>query len=253
MTVLEADPLLRVRADLARDGFARAGRLLDDVAVAALQAACAQARATTSPSDYGLIMHDAWRELPAFERALRAGPVGRLGRALLGADEVVLFQDHVVWKPPATPAEVSWHQDRGYWPLEACRGLTVWVALDDADAGNGCLSYLPGTHRLGERRAADFTPGAAQPARPDLPPIDAAGREREVVTCPVRAGEALVHDPLVWHMSPPNASARDRRAWSITLVGPEARWAPARAPHPYNWSLQPVPGAPLDPSRFPRL
>lgn len=247
------DPWLRARADLARDGFARVGRCLDDEALAAVRAACEQARASTYRSDYGLIKHDPWRELPAFERALRAGPVGRVGRALLGVDEVVLFQDHLVWKPPGTPAEVSWHQDRGYWPLEAPRGLTVWVALDDADAGNGCLSYLPGTHLLGERRPADFSPGVTRPERLDLPPIDAAGREHEAVACPVRAGEALAHDPLVWHMSPPNASTRDRRAWSISLVTPEARWAPGRAPHPYNWSLQPAPGAPLDPARFPRL
>lgn len=231
-------------------GFVTVGRIVPPDDLPALREAADRALVDVPMSDYGWIRHDPWRLEPAFERALREPALVALARAL-GA--TVLFQDHVISKPPGTGVEVAWHQDRAYWPLSAPRGATVWVALDDADEENGCLRYLPGTHLLGERRAADFTRGAEQPARSDLPPIDAAPRAHEAIAVPLAAGEAVVHDPLVWHMSPPNRSARPRRAWSITLVSEDARWAPDHAPHPFVWSLAPRAGAPLDPARFPRL
>lgn len=241
---------LTCAADLRARGFAVVGRLVAREDLPELRAAAERALVGVASSDYGWIRHDPWRVEPALERALRAPAVAALARAL-GAPR--LFQDHVISKPPGAEAEVAWHQDHAYWPLASPRGATLWVALDDVDEDNGCLRYLPGTHLLGERRAADFTRGAAQPARDDLPPLDAAARAHEAVAVPLAAGEAVVHDPLVWHMSPPNRSDRPRRAWSITLVGEDACWDPAHAPHPYVWSLSPGPGEPLDPARFPRL
>jgi hypothetical protein len=238
--------------DLRTHGFARVGRVLDDASVEALRAAADRAVAGLPASSYGQIRHDPWRLEPAFERALRAGWLGALSCDLLAAPAVTVFQDHVISKTPGTLAEVSWHQDFSYWPLTSARGLTVWVALDDADEGNGCLRYLPGSHLGGERAPADFTPGAAQARGTALPPLDLS-RVGDVVWVPLAAGEAVVHDPLVVHMSPPNPSSRPRRAWSISLVVDDARWDPAHAPHPYTWALSPVAGAPLDPARFPRL
>ncbi|XP_033637875.1 phytanoyl-CoA dioxygenase-like [Asterias rubens] len=50
-------------------------------------------------------------------------------------------------KPPGakcTPA----HQDGKYFMHD--RGITFWLALDDADAENGCLYYVPQSDRKGE-------------------------------------------------------------------------------------------------------
>src|SRR5690606_19353133 len=120
--------------------------------------------------------------------------------------EVILFQDVVVWKPPETSVPLAWHQDYSYWPLSAPAGLTAWLALDDAEPENGCLHYLPGTHLEGERQPADFVVGAGQPRREDLPPLDWERREHQAIAARVRAGDLLVHAPLVWHMSPANHS-----------------------------------------------
>lgn len=237
---------------LTRDGFAHIGSVLTAAALAELRAACDAALCAT-PGSYGLIIHNVWRRAHGFAHVLQTGGVGALACELLAVDQIVCFQDHLIAKPPGTAVALAWHQDYSYWPLDSPAGLTMWIALDDADRDNGCLRYIPGTHRLGERQPAAFVPGARQPARPALPPLCAREREADAVDLPVRAGDAVVHDPLVWHMSPANHSSRPRRAWSISWIVAGTRWAPSHAPHPFNQMLGPAAGAVVDGPLFPRL
>jgi ectoine hydroxylase-related dioxygenase (phytanoyl-CoA dioxygenase family) len=233
---------------LADLGFARVGRVLEDDDLARLRAEHDALTAGRAAGRHGTIVQDAWRKAPGFDALVRSR-ASDAAVAIAGAP-LVLFQDHLVAKPPGGSAEIRWHQDYAYWPLDAPTGVTMWIALDDADADNGCLHYLAGTHRLGERAPADFTDGAAMPVSA-LPAIDPAGRTP--IAMPVRAGEALAHDPLVWHMSPPNASARPRRAWSITWIGTGVRWDPSHAPHPFTTLSNVRRGDALSPDRFPRF
>lgn len=202
---------------------------------------------------YGILRHNLWRDLPAFRALLLGGELAAVARSLTGAREVVFFQDNLIWKPPGTDARLEWHQDYAYWPLDRPDGLTLWLALDDADAENGCLCYVPGTHLGGERAPTDFVAGSGQPKVAALPPLDAASRQAEAVAAPVRAGEALAHHPLTWHMSGPNSTPRPRRAWSLTWLLPDVRWAKGHAPHPYNYFLAPTDGALVVGEPFPRF
>lgn len=210
---------------------------------------------------YGILRHNLWRDLPAFRALLLGGALAEVARALTGAQEIVFFQDNLIWKPPGTRARLEWHQDYAYWPLDRPDGLTLWLALDDADEANGCLRYVPGTHLLGERAPTDFVaraplPVSAQAVAADLPPLDAGDAEGEAA--PVVAGGALAHHPLTWHMSGPNTTGsrttgRPRRAWSLTWLSPAVRWATGHAPHPYNYFLAPTDGAPVTGELFPRF
>jgi 2-oxoglutarate-dependent dioxygenase len=202
------------------------------------------------PSGYGRIVHDPWRSSEVLRRPLLSGRLADLARTLLG-ETPVLFQDHLVSKTPGTVDAVKWHQDYSYWPLDSAKGLTMWVALDDATLDNGCLHYLPGSHLQGERQPADFVAGAVLGRTAALPPL--VVDESAAIAVPVAAGTVLVHDPLVLHMSHGNGTTLARRAWSISWVTEGARWQPSHAPHPYNYSLQPVSGAALCTERFPRV
>src|SRR5581483_2611150 len=142
----------RARAQLRDDGFVALGPVLDATTVRELTREIDhELGEQRGRSAYGVILNSAWRSLPAFGEVVARGALGRLAAELLGVGEVVLFQDHVVWKTPGTSEPVAWHQDFAYWPLESAAGLTLWIALDDADLENGCLHYLPGTQREGER------------------------------------------------------------------------------------------------------
>ena len=75
---------------------------------------------------------------------------------LLGPD-LVNVMTHYFSKEPGDGKQVSWHQDASYWPLSPSKTITVWLAVDDADAANGCMRFVAGSHRRGhiEFRASD--------------------------------------------------------------------------------------------------
>lgn len=153
--------------------------------------------------------------------------------ALLDLVEALIGPDIVLWtaaffcKPATTGLEVPWHQDGQYWPIRPRATVTAWIALDDVDAGNGCMRIIPGSHRVGE-----FT--HARSSREDLvlnnvlddPRIDlASARDIEL-----RAGQLSLHDVDLVHGSQPNTSGRRRAGLAL-------RYMPAGA-H-YDRSIDP--------------
>ncbi len=76
-----------------------------------------------------------------------------IARQLIG-DTASLDYDQFLAKRPDKPDAVfTWHQDLGYWPTGAPEPLTATcsLALDDADAQNGCLKVVPGSQKHGLR------------------------------------------------------------------------------------------------------
>lgn len=233
---------------LSEDGYTLLATALDAAALAAVRSACDDLVATATPTPHGIIVHDPWRRT-----AVLADLLPRLAATavrLLGGIPVALFQDVLIVKPPGGVDPIHWHQDSMYWPLAASAGITLWVALDAADEANGGIVYLPGSQRRGELPAAAFAPSSEGGHGGLLPRL--AVDARRAVTVPVQAGDALAHHPLVLHMSPPNRSERLRRAWSLTFVGADTTWNPARAPHPFTTLCPRRPGEPLG-SEFPRF
>src|SRR5437588_4303458 len=51
-------------------------------------------------------------------------------------------------KPAKHGGVVAWHQDYSYWTRTTpMNHLTCWIGLDDSTRENGCLQYVPGSHR----------------------------------------------------------------------------------------------------------
>ena len=58
------------------------------------------------------------------------------------------WHDQLFCKPAQHGGVVAWHQDYSYWTrTKPMAHLTCWIGLDDATKDNGCLQYLPGSHR----------------------------------------------------------------------------------------------------------
>jgi len=211
-----------------RDGAAALGPVLDDGELDAVRTAFAALVADHGVTGgYARIVHDAWRRSPVL-----AGLIPRLGQVACAAVDLpalILFHDHLLLKH-AGGDDMAWHQDYSYLPVDRPDGLTLWVALDDIDAGNGCLYYLLGSHLGGERRAAWGMTGDDDP-RAALPPIEVPD-DQPGLAAPTAAGCAVAHHALLWHRSPRNVSGRPRRSWALSFVVPEARWSPRHSPHP---------------------
>jgi phytanoyl-CoA hydroxylase len=71
-------------------------------------------------------------------------------RQLLGP-RVEMSQAHhncVMTKNPGFSSVTHWHQDIRYWSFQQHGLVSVWTALGRERPENGCLSVLPGTHRM---------------------------------------------------------------------------------------------------------
>jgi ectoine hydroxylase-related dioxygenase (phytanoyl-CoA dioxygenase family) len=130
-------------------------------------------------------------------------------RTALGLDAVAPFTSKLNLKRAREGSEFPWHQDYPYW-YAACREdaadmVTAIVFLDDADAGNGALRVLPGSHLGGPARR-----DRAEPTQflADAATLDTA---HEVVV-EVPAGSVIWFGSFLVHRSSPNTSGRDRRA-----------------------------------------
>lgn len=127
--------------------------------------------------------------------------IGRPGAAMY------LYDDQVFMKPPRVGSTKELHQDNGYFHVDPSDAvLTVWCALDDATVENGCMHYVPGSHRLGllEHEPIPGTPHS----------VPRGIKPEQAVPVPVNAGGVICHHSLALHYSPPNHSDRWRRAFA---------------------------------------
>ena len=53
--------------------------------------------------------------------------------------DLVLWGTTLFGKPPLVGKATPWHQDADYYPIEPMATITVWIAIDDATAENGCM------------------------------------------------------------------------------------------------------------------
>ena len=126
---------------------------------------------------------------------------------LLGPSAVG-WGSHFFCKMPGDGKAVSWHQDASYWPLTPSKAVTVWLAIDDADRGNACMRYIPGTHVLGHLTWKLSETDESNVLNQTVPDVDRFG---DPVDVQLKAGEASVHTDLLLHGSEANTSSPRRR------------------------------------------
>jgi phytanoyl-CoA hydroxylase len=126
----------------------------------------------------------------------------------------VLFQEMMLVKPAHIGSARVWHQDCAYSavkPLDAVIG--IWIALDDADADNGCMHVIPGGQRGGPLLQSSQVNCTIPDDRLDL---------RRVTPVPLQAGGAMVLSGLLPHMTPANRSPARRRAIQFHVRHPRS-------------------------------
>jgi ectoine hydroxylase-related dioxygenase (phytanoyl-CoA dioxygenase family) len=137
-----------------------------------------------------------------------------IARQLIGEQAALDYDQFLAKRPDKPDAVFTWHQDLGYWPTNTPDTFTATcsLALDDADAENGCLQVLPRSHR-----------GPLRPHRP----LHSQGKDEfhilsitldpneQAVELPLRRGDITVHDERIVHGSGGNLS-KDR--WRRTYI-----------------------------------
>jgi len=208
-------------------GFLNGGQLLDDDAVEVLRSELARVIEEKDREDISQPVHirnlggddtapvwqivNIWEASEAFKKLMYSQKIVEEMAQLTGATELRIWHDQIQYKPAEIGGTTSWHQDAPLWPIiRPMTEVSAWVALDDVDVENGCMSMVSGSHKWGNqiefvRTVKEF----------DAMPSEFGEHAVEVVRRPVKKGEVHYHHALTWHGSHNNTSKRPRRAIAI--------------------------------------
>lgn len=157
----------------------------------------------------------AWRASAAFHDLLW-NPRFTVPAAQLLGGAARFWHDQLFVKPAFSGGIVAWHQDYSYWTRTAPMAhLTCWIGLDDSTRENGCVHYVPRSHKWNLLPRGHLA-GDMNAIFEAL--TDEQKREFQPVAIELKAGEASFHHPLTLHGSYENFSARPRRAAVINVL-----------------------------------
>ena len=159
------------------------------------------------------------RYYPEWQNNIFERRADSIARQLCGEGMVIDFDQLLAKTPGRTDAVFGWHQDQAYWiDTDDRRTATCWLAVDDSTIDNGCMQFLPGSHREAVR-AHHPLHGDREKSHTlvtDLGPGDV------MVPVPITRGDITVHNEGVLHGSGGNRSADNyRRAYIIAFRSKE--------------------------------
>lgn len=157
------------------------------------------------------------RENEELRRCVHDARLGSVVAQLSGMSGVRIYHDQALFKMPQGNF-TSWHLDTPFWSFHSPQALTMWLALDEMTPENGCMQYLPGSHRTA-RMDKNLSIGSDFDGLFKMYP---EWRKIEPVRCSGRAGTAVFHNGLVAHAAGPNRSDQPRRAYAVAFMPDQA-------------------------------
>jgi phytanoyl-CoA hydroxylase len=144
---------------------------------------------------------------PYFKNLAYSEKITGLAELLLGG-KAVLKNMQYFNKIPHHGKETPAHQDGYYFMIKPQEAITMWLSMEEADAENGAVCYIPSSHRKGMRdhgktSLVGFSQGITDWSDKDT---------KSEVQMKASAGDILVHHSLTIHRANANKSFRHRRA-----------------------------------------
>lgn len=177
-----------------------------------------------------------WERIPEFAEVIRGSDVSAIAADLMQSDRVQMFHDHVLVKEPGTSMSTPWHQDGPYYFVEGQQTISFWSPLDPVREAS--LRCVAGSH-LWEKEVLptrwvseeDFFPDEGQ----YMPVPDPELEGMKILEWEMEPGDAVAFNYKVLHGARGNTSDSRRRAFSLRLIGEDARYVerPGRTSPPY--------------------
>lgn len=159
-----------------------------------------------------------WQTNDKVRELMLDASLGRLVAELAQIEGVRIWHDQALVKEPyANPT--AFHLDVPYWSFTSTDAITIWVALDEATLENGCLYYVPGSHKA--KKFDNVGIGKSIGALFDVYP---EWRHVAAQPCPVPAGGALFHNGLTFHGAGANMTPGRRRAMTCAYMPDGSRF-----------------------------
>ncbi|MEM9871595.1 MAG: phytanoyl-CoA dioxygenase family protein [Pseudomonadota bacterium] len=182
-----------------------------------------------------------WQRIPEFRDVIDASDVAQVAAQLMQSDTVQLFHDHVLVKEPGTSMATPWHQDAPYYFVSGRQTVSFWSPLDPVREAT--LRCVAGSH---------LWPKDVVPTRwvsedaffegDYLPVPDPEAEGMRIVEFEMAPGDAVAFHFRTLHGARGNSSAARRRAFSLRLVGDDARYVDRPGP-----TSPPFPGHGMQP------
>ena len=172
-----------------------------------------------------------WSRIPEFEQVIINSDVAEVGADLMQSQTSQLFHDHVLVKEPGTSKPTPWHTDGPYYFVEGRQTVSFWSPLDPVTTAS--LRCVAGSH-LWEKPVlptrwlseTNFYPG--DDTYMAVPDPDAEGMK--IVEWAMEPGDAVAFNFNILHGARGNDATTRRRAFSLRLVGDDARYVERAGP-----------------------
>lgn len=138
--------------------------------------------------------------------------IGQMAARLSGTSGIRIWHDQALIKRPwANPT--AWHLDTPFWSFSDRNAISIWIALDDATLQNGCLFFIPGSHK--KTRFDKITIGRNMDGIFDVYP---ELKNTMPVAAPMKAGSCSFHNGLTIHGANANMTSGFRRAMTCAYM-----------------------------------
>lgn len=155
-----------------------------------------------------------WRINKTVKRYMLSPELGKMVCTLSGVQGARVWHDQALIKE-AFSNPTPWHLDDPIWSFYSRQAITIWVALEDATLGNGCMWFIPGSHLLAsfDKNAFGENVGDLFKLYPEMGKVDP-------VAAPMKAGDCSFHNGLCAHGAGANMT-RGRRIALTCAYMPE--------------------------------
>ena len=194
-----------------------------------------------------------WQRIPEFKDVIFHSPVGEVASRLMQSKTVQLFHDHILVKEPGTSKATPWHQDSPYYFVDGTQTISFWSPIDKVNSAS--LRCVAGSHRWEKSimpkrwlNNEDFYTSSSS-----FSPIPDPDKENLTIKeWIMEPGDAVAFDFKTLHGARGNKTRRRRRAFSLRLVGDDARYVerPGKTSPPFPGHKM-IEGQILRPDWFP--
>lgn len=177
-----------------------------------------------------------WQRIPEFEEVIRTSPAAEVAADLMQSQEVQVFHDHVLVKEPGTSMATPWHTDGPYYFVEGKQTVSFWSPLDPVK--DAALRMVAGSHNW-EKPVLPMRWVSEESYFPNvddyMPVPDPEAEGMTILEWQMEPGDAVAFNYDILHGARGNTSQTRRRAFSLRLVGDDARYVerPGRTSPPF--------------------
>ncbi|XP_052774222.1 phytanoyl-CoA dioxygenase domain-containing protein 1-like [Mya arenaria] len=136
----------------------------------------------------------------------------------LEMQDPVVCQSMYIFKQPGIGGEVIPHQDSSFLHTDPMKLVGFWIALEDATLENGCLWFIPGSHKegihCGRRMLRNPNKGEGESGtifQGEMPKYN----DKDFIPGPVKKGTMVLIHGEVAHKSEKNTSQNSRHIYTF--------------------------------------